>query len=336
MAKHVPWLSICKRKRFLCSDIANQLGCRTVKQQIDSRFFAEIKNPTEDSKEVITNPLNHVTTEKYREFDEIVEERYNQAVRSVLIEISSKKFYGQLCRFCDKFGLLNAFYYNTKSQRNFVLFELESQTAVKEMLKTATHSQNCTRHGLPARSQFLMFDETIKWDSSEAIAPKPQLSLISCPTETEAHVLKALVSCSTINEQIQLFYLKLSLSELTTRLRFLTARQIETAINGIFPTARVYPFGSSINGIGRKNSDLDIILMLDTSTQNGEQQPLVFHDELDDRNMVQSSLKAMIPIMRSWLPGVTNVRPILEARVPIIKFHQNFIDLEVDLSVGNM
>lgn len=64
---------------------------------------------------------------------------------------------------------------------------------------------------------------------------------------------------------MQILYNSTKLNDLGTRLRFLTARQVEMAVTGMFPNAAAYPFGSSINGYGKMGCDLDLILKLDTS-----------------------------------------------------------------------
>lgn len=46
------------------------------------------------------------------------------------------------------------------------------------------------------------------------------------------------------------------------RLRFLTARQVEMCLLGLFPNAIAYPFGSSVNGFGKMGCDLDLVLRL--------------------------------------------------------------------------
>lgn len=52
------------------------------------------------------------------------------------------------------------------------------------------------------------------------------------------------------------------LNDLGTRLRFLTALQIERTICGLFPQVAAYPFGSSVNGYGKLGCDLDLVLRL--------------------------------------------------------------------------
>lgn len=50
------------------------------------------------------------------------------------------------------------------------------------------------------------------------------------------------------------------LNEVGTRLRFLTAKQVEEALSGMFPEANAMPFGSSVNGCGKMGCDLDLVL----------------------------------------------------------------------------
>lgn len=65
-----------------------------------------------------------------------------------------------------------------------------------------------------------------------------------------------------ISDQISMLYDSTKLNDVGTRLRFLTAIQIENCLCGMFPNSAVYPFGSSVNGFGKNNCDLDLVLRL--------------------------------------------------------------------------
>lgn len=65
-----------------------------------------------------------------------------------------------------------------------------------------------------------------------------------------------------ISDQISTLYNSTKLSDVGTRLRFLTGMQIENCLSGMFPHSNVYPFGSSVNGFGKMNCDLDLVLNL--------------------------------------------------------------------------
>lgn len=47
-------------------------------------------------------------------------------------------------------------------------------------------------------------------------------------------------------------------------------------------------------------------------------------------------MEAIGDLLQLFLPGCAQVRRILQARVPIIKYHQQFTDVECDLSMSNM
>lgn len=66
---------------------------------------------------------------------------------------------------------------------------------------------------------------------------------------------------------------------------------------------------------------------------------LVFHTKktvLTARAQIQQNLVIFGDTMQTFLPGVGNVRRILQAKVPIIRYHQEYLDLEVDVSMNNM
>lgn len=52
------------------------------------------------------------------------------------------------------------------------------------------------------------------------------------------------------------------LNDVGQRLRFLTAKQVESTVSGLFPNLCAFPFGSSVNGFGKMGCDLDIVLRL--------------------------------------------------------------------------
>jgi len=66
-----------------------------------------------------------------------------------------------------------------------------------------------------------------------------------------------------IDDQIQALYLNHRQTELSTRLRFFLCSVLEEALCGSFlPYARVRPYGSSVSGLGRRDTDLDMNLLL--------------------------------------------------------------------------
>lgn len=55
----------------------------------------------------------------------------------------------------------------------------------------------------------------------------------------------------------------LKLNDLGIRLRFHTAHQLEKLFNAFFANAAIYPFGSTVNGFGKSDCDLDAVMILD-------------------------------------------------------------------------
>ena len=56
----------------------------------------------------------------------------------------------------------------------------------------------------------------------------------------------------------------------------------------------------------------------------------------DSRSFQQKLLRGVYGLLNSVIPGYSNVRPILTARVPIVKFSQQVLGLECDLCVSNV
>lgn len=54
-----------------------------------------------------------------------------------------------------------------------------------------------------------------------------------------------------------------------------------------------------------------------------------------ERSTSQRHMEAISDILQLFLPGCSQVRRILQARVPIIKYYQQLADIECDLSMSN-
>ncbi|KAJ8941745.1 hypothetical protein NQ314_010289 [Rhamnusium bicolor] len=141
-----------------------------------------------------------------------------------------------------------------------------------------------------------------------------------------------------VSEQMKELHSITKLNDVGIRLRYLTARQIENAVSGMFPSACAYPFGSSVNGYGKMSCDLDLLLRLIDDKENDDSR-LIFHCKAasgSERTMSQRHMEVMGDLIHLFLPGCAQVRRILQARVPIIKYHQQLTDIECDLSMANM
>lgn len=143
---------------------------------------------------------------------------------------------------------------------------------------------------------------------------------------------------SSLDLHVTQLYEKTRLNELATRLRFLTAQQIETTVVCMIPALKVFPFGSSVNGFGRMGSDLDLVLSFD-QTQGRNTVPLKIVTKTQygsERTHQMITLQTVARILENLAPGVVNMQAILNAKVPILKFKQNFLDQDVDLCAENL
>ncbi|KAM9251330.1 terminal uridylyltransferase 7 isoform 2-T2 [Cariama cristata] len=98
-------------------------------------------------------------------------------------------------------------------------------------------------------------------------------------------------------------------------------QSLENFIRQYFPGTRLNLFGSSKNGLGFKQSDLDICMTIDG---------LETAEELDCIRIIEDLAKVL-----KKQPGLRNVLPITTAKVPIVKFFHVRSGLEVDISLYN-
>lgn len=249
---------------------------------------------------------------------------------------------------CRQFGdIKNAFFYTIPKATNYILMEYDSVNAANETLKSSGfHALGSG--GIPVQSRFLWLRNT---------ANKSKLEHIDCPLKLQtvfepeppklADILK---NADSLSDQIRLLYENTRLNDLSIRLRFIGALQVQTALSGLFLNAVVYPFGSTVNGFGKMGSDLDMILhynqedeMLNSTKENSSVKRLMFHSkgfnsESDamKRETIQKHIRSFATIFDYFVPGVNDVIAIYKARIPIIRYFHSYLDVSVDVSVINM
>jgi len=67
-----------------------------------------------------------------------------------------------------------------------------------------------------------------------------------------------------LSDQMMVIYKKLRITEIETRLRFFVCSSLEGALRGLLHQSIITPFGSSVNGFGRFDCDLDMVLELES------------------------------------------------------------------------
>ncbi|XP_016976892.1 poly(A) RNA polymerase, mitochondrial [Drosophila rhopaloa] len=284
-------------------------------------------------------------------YGEFIGHHQRQARRSIVVQVSSEKSYAELYNYCSRFGsILAAHHYCVRQEEalHYVLLEYATPGEAEAAIGAGVTNGELT--GVPVRSPFLWFRAAAAGGGrrSPKLTPSPMPHLVSLDGTRQveqAHLLELMRSARDIEEQVQLLHEHTRLNELGIRIRFLAALQVQLAIAGMFPAAQAHPFGSSVNGFGRMGCDLDLILRFDNDMgaksplEASEPSRLVFHTKenlSNGRSQTQRHMECFGDMLHLFLPGVCHVRRILQARVPIIKYHHEHLDLEVDLSMSNL
>ncbi|KAK9752624.1 Cid1 family poly A polymerase [Popillia japonica] len=220
---------------------------------------------------------------------------------------------------------------------HFIIVEFSQEADVSNIFFKSTYAENSQI--VPVQSLFLWFKAPFK-----KVKQKP-LKKITLEIENGTYIaseddIKNLLRLEkNISDQMLLLYNTTKLNDVSTRLRFITAHQVELALSGIFPRMMAYPFGSSVNGFGKMGCDLDLVLRLNENSVPSADSRLVFHSKAvtaSERSTSQRHMEAIGDLLQLFLPGCSQVRRILQARVPIIKYYQQLADVECDLSMSNM
>ncbi|KAH8245725.1 hypothetical protein KR038_001219 [Drosophila bunnanda] len=285
-------------------------------------------------------------------YEEFIGQHQGQAQRSIVVQVSSEKSYAELYNYCSRFGsILGAHHYCVRQDEPLHYVLLEYATAGEAAAAIDAGVTNGELSGVPVRSPFLWFRAATAAGGrrgpklTSAPAPAALLSIDGNRPAEQDQLLSVLRGANNIEEQVQLLHQHSRLNELGVRLRFLAALQVQQAIAGMFPAAQALPFGSSVNGFGKMGCDLDLILRFDNDTGGDrsaaklEPSRLVYHTKenlSNGRSQTQRHMECFGDMLHLFLPGVCHVRRILQARVPIIKYHHEHLDLEIDLSMSNL
>jgi len=272
---------------------------------------------------------------------DLVGTRQDQAQRSVLVQVAGPNSALDLVSYChEQFGDVESLhYFNNKSSNNFSHFfivNFSDKRTVNSILDSAQHSvgDGMSATPVPVYSPFL-------WLQGGKVS-KNTKKFKSVPVDYGHGAIseQKIQTMSDVSEQMYHLWQRTDMTDTSLRLRFLVCRQLELAIAGMFPHAQVLPFGSAINGFGTCESDQDMVLDLDNpDRERGNKSRLVFQAKGavygGDKAQVQRHCEELANIIQSFLPGCQDVQKILNARVPIIKYSQELVGLECDLSMSS-
>ncbi|XP_053998379.1 poly(A) RNA polymerase gld-2 homolog A-like isoform X1 [Hylaeus anthracinus] len=109
-------------------------------------------------------------------------------------------------------------------------------------------------------------------------------------------------------------------TETVYRNKMMLWRYLYIYIKTAFPKYGLFLVGSTMNGFGSDNSDVDMCL-------------LVRHTEMDQRNEAVGHLEQILKCLNRC--GFIEQLELIQAKVPILKFHDSIQNLEVDLNCNN-
>lgn len=274
-------------------------------------------------------------TNEFIVYDHFIGKRRSQAKCSVLVQVSSEKSCSDLYSYCSKFGSIkNMFHYQLTGSNHFVLTEFDDQSAVDTLLDQSTHIDDS--NVIAVRSPFLWFRSNASKNSSE-LKTINKIHIQANQIMIEPNVKHiGLEKLDSLSDQMLSLLKHTQLNDIGTRLRFLTAMQIENALKGIFPLSKVLPFGSSVNSFGKIGSDIDLVLT-NSKLKKNDTSRLIYHGKCmsNSRTQTQRNIEILGDLLQLFLPGCSRVKRISQARVPIVKYSQDFVGLECDLAVSN-
>lgn len=187
-----------------------------------------------------------------RNFEDVIGRRQSEASRSIVVQVASEKSYEDVHQYCSQYGhIAKAYFYTVPKDTSFILLEYESEDSVNNAFQSSAFSDLST-NVVPVKSSFLWFRNAPNKRKLKQIKDRVPLNVSEKATEKEiTELAKILRESSSISEQINLLYQNTRLNDLSVRLRFLGALQIQRALDGLFLNHVVLPFGSTVNGFGK-------------------------------------------------------------------------------------
>ncbi|XP_050489266.1 poly(A) RNA polymerase, mitochondrial isoform X2 [Bombus huntii] len=263
--------------------------------------------------------------------------RQNEAKKCILVRLSDMKHISDFERFCKYYvNIVNIFPYYTVNNNIFVLMELQSIEDVQYLRNIAVFKTDveCAQSVTPLFS-FKPWNKIYPNKSENDISI---YSNFKAPMPNKIN--KLLGQVDSVSDQMIALYNCLKITDLDIRLRFYTANEISYYLSRLFSNICVVPFGSSVNGFGQIGCDLDLLCKTIVSSNkkiNGRKFLFMTQNiPLVERNEQKEFLEAVGTVMKMCIPGISNIRKILEARVPIIKFCNLYTNMKCDLSSTNL
>lgn len=211
-------------------------------------------------------------------------------------------------------------------RRNFVLIRLNKIDDVAKIQSICGYNL----HALPIRTRMMETNFSTTGHHS------PSKSHYELGTN-----FKKSLSCSELkdrfptNEQLIAHLTEMnSLNELDVQLRYFLITQLEDIIcHSVFADFNIYPFGSSLAGLGDSTSDLDLAILHAHQWRKNRDINFAMPELKSERDQTQQCLSLIADIVRNFMPNISKVNRILRARVPIVKMSFDLAPIDIDVSI---
>ena len=290
-------------------------------------------------------------------FDLTIDKRRAQAKRTLLINLSTsasrrigkeigensiKNYLFQLNdylvrRLNCKINHISHFQ-NTQNSKDYALIEFKNEDDVNYIIKNQSgHFQSCNI-GMQTRCLIVHANALDRVDNRYNASSSANLEIImnqdlSIEKESLETLESKLNESKSLDEQILYLCNSNKINDFSLRLKFFVASLIEDAINITYPKSSCLPFGSTLNGFGCVDSDLDLSIRKSSafSDEKNKQGLFYFETKTSDKPM---NLQELHYNLTNYLPHFRDIYHISSARVPILKgeFYVTNPSLEFDIS----
>eukprot|EP00057_Strongylocentrotus_purpuratus_P033746 XP_792619.3 PREDICTED: poly(A) RNA polymerase, mitochondrial [Strongylocentrotus purpuratus] len=270
--------------------------------------------------------------------------RSSQASRSLLVRLANGTTIESLLQYCNSQGKVDN-YFTYFQKAHYVVVEFSQADTIKQITSKAHSTESKTgkqRDGAQVESRFLSFSRPSKHKDTNVPKRKPDVVILNKDL-SNLELLRSLASAPNVDAQLELLLQEQELRESEIRLRFLACSLMEEAFQSILPDATLHPFGSSINGFGRRSCDVDTYLDRGTAhgvipLKQGRNKYKLGYDRQSansERVATQSTLFTLAEFLERHVPQCSSVNRILNARCPLVKFRHQATGLSCDLTGDN-
>ncbi|KAM4828861.1 poly(A) RNA polymerase, mitochondrial [Thomomys bottae] len=273
-----------------------------------------------------------------KRFSEVLEERREQAQRTVLIhcpkKINEKKFLKYLSKqhgpikhhfFYESFGL-------------YALVEFCQKDGVDSLRDTSHTPSLSTEAVIPFQSRFF----SLRLSNPSSQTSEQSYVKISSPFPLNKKLFDVLYYAESVDDQLNSLLKVLELTEENIKLRYLTCSLIEDIAAAYFPECAVRPFGSSVNTFGKMGCDLDMFMDLHAfrkypTSKNVGNFSIEFQVRSvpSERVATQKILSVIGECLDHFGPGCVGMQKILNARCPLVRFSHQPSGFQCDLTTNN-